>query len=176
MRTILLAGAVAAFALPAAAMAGQATTPNPKSPGQQCRAERTAMGEVNFKSTYGGKSNAFGVCVSRHARVQDSNTANAARRCRAEAADSNFASAHGGQTFAQFYGTGPNDRNAHGRCVSGKAKEATAEQQQARLKAARTCRTEQRQDAAAFKATHGTNAARSNAFGRCVSKEAQAQS
>ena len=70
MRMTLLTGAVLALGVAAPALAGTSSTPN--SPAQQCRAERTAMGEANFKATHGtnaNKSNAFGKCVSKHARA-----------------------------------------------------------------------------------------------------------
>src|SRR5919202_2372803 len=50
--------------------------------------------------------------------------------CTAEQSDANFATAHAGKTFAQFYGTG-NGNNAFGRCVSQKAKSSTAVERQA---------------------------------------------
>src|SRR5205085_7612072 len=105
MRRTTILAAVAALAVPAMALAAD-STPNPNSPAAQCRAERAAMGVTNFKSTYGtnaNKSNAFGKCVSRHAKSQDANDANAAKRCKAERDDPNFAASHGGKTFAQFY-------------------------------------------------------------------------
>jgi hypothetical protein len=46
---------------------------------------------------------------------------NAARACRAEQRDPNFADSHNGQSFAEHYGTNRNNRNAFGRCVSIKA-------------------------------------------------------
>lgn len=175
MRKTLLAGAMLALGVAAPALAG--ATANPNSPAQQCRAERTAMGEANFKALYGtnaNKSNAFGKCVAKQARARENNTQNAAQRCRVERDDANFAATHGGKTFAQFYGTNRNGRNAFGKCVSAKSGQATATQQQTRLTAARTCRTEQRADPAAFRQSHGTTANRSNAFGRCVSTHARA--
>jgi hypothetical protein len=147
------------------------------SPAAQCRAERTAMGEANFKSTYGtnrNRSNAFGKCVSRQSARQAAARESASRTCRAERADPNFATAHGGKTFAQFYGTNANDRNAFGKCVSRQARATTAAQQHAQLTAAATCRAEQRSDPAAFKVKYGTNRNRSNAFGKCVSKTVRA--
>jgi hypothetical protein len=180
MRKILLIGAAAALAVPGLAAADPPSGspgPNPRSPAAQCRAELAAMGETNFRNTYGtnpNKSNAFGKCVSRHAGRQDTNADNASRRCRAERDDPNFAAAHGGQTFAQFYGTNRNDRNAFGKCVSSKTRAATAQQQQAALNAARACRAEQRQDPAAFRNRYGTNRNKSNAFGKCVSARVRA--
>ncbi len=47
---------------------------------------------------------------------------NPAQQCRAEREDPNFAAAHGGESFEEFYGTNRNRRNAFGKCVSGKAK------------------------------------------------------
>ena len=175
MRRTLLAGALASLALTVPALADD--PPNPNSPSAQCRAERTAMGDTNFKNTYGtnaSKSNAFGKCVSKHARSQDTNADNAAKRCKAEQSDANFAATHGGKTFAQFYGTNRNGRNAFGKCVSAKADQATENQQEAILNAARTCRAEQRADRTAFRNKYGTNRNKSNAFGKCVSKQARA--
>jgi hypothetical protein len=187
MRKTLIFGALSLMAVPSVAVA-QDSTPNPKSPAAQCRALQASMGEAGFKQEFGtnaDKSNAFGKCVSRQARQSNANTANAARQCRAERADANFAATHGGQTFAQFYGTNANDRNAFGRCVSTKARAKTAEQQAEQVEsarsAARACRAE-RGDAN-FAATHGgktfaqfygTNANGRNAFGKCVSRKARA--
>src|SRR6266511_2244990 len=67
--------AAAALALPAAASADGGSQGKSKSPAQQCRAERASMGADAFKQKYGGKSNAFGKCVSRKAHEQ-----NAARK------------------------------------------------------------------------------------------------
>jgi len=46
----------------------------------------------------------------------------AKQQCKAERADPGFAAAHQGKTFEQFYGTNKNGKNAHGKCVSNKAK------------------------------------------------------
>jgi hypothetical protein len=103
----------------------------------------------------------------------------AVKTCRSERSDSSFASSHDGKTFAQFYGTGKHDRNAFGECVSShersssqktESSEVTAEEN-----AARQCRSEQSADPAAFKDKYGTNANKSNAFGKCVSQKAQQQ-
>jgi hypothetical protein len=127
------------------------------------------------------KSNAFGKCVSRRAldEEQEGATAheNASKECKAEA------ETLGPDAFATKYGTGKNKRNAHGKCVSSKAKqheaEADAEDKEqiaARKNAAKTC-AEEREDAGdeAFDAKYGTNASKSNAFGKCVSKTAKAE-
>jgi hypothetical protein len=102
------------------------------------------------------------------------NQTNAAQACKAEQNDANFATNHGDKTFAQFYGTNKNGRNAFGNCVSQKAKAAGQAQNQATINAARTCRAEQKLDPAAFKTKYGTNANKSNAFGKCVSQKAKA--
>ncbi len=55
---------------------------------------------------------------------------NAAKECKAEQADPNFAASHDGKTFDEFYGTNGNPKketsgtgkNAFGKCVSSKAK------------------------------------------------------
>lgn len=68
----------------------------------------------------------FGKCVAATMRVKSRAdrraTMNAARTCKTEQADTAFAAAHDGKTFAEFYGTSTNDRNAYGKCVSAHAK------------------------------------------------------
>jgi hypothetical protein len=95
---------------------------------RKCRAERNRIGADAFAQKYGSnknKRNAFGKCVSGKAKPalagDRKETVNAARACSAERDDPNFAAAHDGQTFDEFYGTNPNHRNAFGKCVSGKA-------------------------------------------------------
>ena len=71
-------------------------------------------------------ADAFGRCVATTMRAKsraDRRAAmNAARTCKAQQADATFASTHDGKTFAEFYGTNENDRNAYGKCVSAVAK------------------------------------------------------
>lgn len=76
-----------------------------------------------------GKSNngkAMGACVSATANAsavaKQTAELNAAKKCKAERADANFATGHGGKTFAQYYGTNKNLKNAFGKCVSKLAK------------------------------------------------------
>jgi hypothetical protein len=71
--------------------------------------------------------------------------------------------------FAAKYGTGKKHANAFGNCVSMKAKAAAAKQQEAVENAAKACWNERKADPAAFTAKYGTNANKSNAFGKCVS-------
>jgi hypothetical protein len=153
------------------------TKPTASSPAQRCDAQRTAMGTSAFNQLYGMNANdrnAFGKCVSRLTRADERNHANASKACSAEQDDPNFAATHDGKTFAQFYGTNKNGKNAFGKCVSKKAKAAAQEQQQATINAARACRAEQKADPTAFKNKYGTNANKSNAFGKCVSQKARA--
>ena len=41
----------------------------------------------------------------------------AAKKCKTMMADQAFAAAHGGKTFAEFFGTGKQKSNAYGRCA-----------------------------------------------------------
>ena len=65
------------------------------------------MGATTFAATYGtngSKANASGKCVAKCGkRHQD--VSNAAKTCKAQQADPNFASSHDGKTFDQLYGT-----------------------------------------------------------------------
>ncbi len=95
-------------------------------------------------------------------------TKNAAKACKAERALDPAA-------FKTKYGTNANKSNAFGKCVSGKVKKAEeqAETAEARENAAKTCKAERALDPEAFKTKYGTNANKSNAFGKCVSKLAK---
>jgi hypothetical protein len=137
-----------------------------------CRAERTAMGADAFRLLYGtlpNRSNALGKCVSKHARAEHQATANASQACRTER------ESLGEAAFNAKYGRSDKDRSAFGKCVSQQAKAARAEQQEETVNAARTCKAERKAlGAEAFRAKHGTNRNKSNAFGKCVSKLANA--
>jgi hypothetical protein len=153
---------------------------------KQCRAERKTMGTATFDKTFGtngsGK-NAFGKCVSHRTKqdtaAQMSAHTSAEKTCRAEQNDPNFASSHDGKTFDQFYGTNGNGKNAFGKCVSSHARSSSQQSESSQVKAednaARQCRKEQSADPAAFKDKYGTNANKSNAFGKCVSQKAHQQ-
>ena len=145
-----------------------------KSPAQFCKNELAALGLANFKSLYapgGTGANAMGKCVSKHARAAAANRTNAAKTCKADMAipEAEFRAAHGGKSFAEFYGKNANDRNAYGKCVSSKATTANAQQEAATMKAAKACKTERAADRAAFTAKYGGKAA--SAFGKCVSSK-----
>jgi hypothetical protein len=142
-----------------------------------CRAQLTAMGPAAFKQFYGAntsKANAWGKCVSKFARLQQSNRTNAAKQCRAEQNDPSFAATHDGKTFAQFYGTNADDSNAFGNCVSLKASAASAGQHQEVMNAAQRCRAQRTSMGdKSFSELYGANANDRNAFGKCVSKLAR---
>ncbi|MET0938878.1 MAG: hypothetical protein ABWY51_06620 [Gaiellaceae bacterium] len=114
----------------------QVATTAAKNAAKACKAEQldptfvASHGGKSFEDHYGtnvNKKNAFGKCVSSKASAavesQQDATLNAAKKCKAERADANFASGHGGKTFADFYGTNANKKNAFGKCVSKLAKE-----------------------------------------------------
>jgi hypothetical protein len=117
-----------------------------KNAAKECKAERN---DPNFAATHDGKSfnefygtnkngkNAYGKCVSQKAKQnkqeadqQDQNRVNAARECRTEQKDPNFAATHDNKSFSEFYGTNANNRNAFGKCVSAKARAKNEQQQQ----------------------------------------------
>jgi len=169
---ILVAVAVTASAA-LAAPPGQGT-----SPAQFCQRELATLGAANFKSLYapgGSGANAMGKCVSKHARAAAANRTNAAKSCQAELAmpEAAFRAAHGGMSFAEFYGKNRNDKNAFGKCVSSKAHAANAQQEAATMKAAKACKAERAADRAAFTAKYGGKAA--SAFGKCVSSKSKKQ-
>lgn len=76
-------------------------------------------------------ANSYGKCVSALARAKSNenrqDTISAAQQCKAERRNANFATEiGGGETFAEFYGTNANNKNAFGRCVA--QKKAAAQQ------------------------------------------------
>jgi hypothetical protein len=173
--------AIGVLALAAPVMADDSgstsTTPSAQ---QQCRTEQTQMGSATFKQTYGtnhNRSNAFGKCVSKRQAATDQAGeqahANAAQQCKAEEAADPAA-------FKTKYGTGKNGSNAYGKCVSQKAQaqqsQEVSQETSADVSAAKSCKGERAADPAAFKAKYGTNHNKSNAFGKCVSAKAKAQS
>lgn len=173
MKKLLTTLALAALALPAGAQAQDSTK---TSASAACKAAQKAMGSDTFKATYGTnetRSNAFGKCVSARVRTEKAGKAKARTTCKAEQDDPNFAAAHGGKTFAQFYGTGKKGANAYGKCVSSKARGLRSETTKSIVNAAKACKAERAKDAEAFKLKYGTNKTKSNAFGKCVSATAK---
>jgi hypothetical protein len=176
-RVIVIVAAMAVLAPAALAACNDQGT----SPAKACKAELAAIGPAAFKLLYspgGSGANAMGKCVSKHAKTAAAHQANAAKTCKAEQAmpEADFRAAHGGKSFAEFYGKNKNGRNAYGKCVSSKASAADAALEAATLKAAKACKAERTAlGDAAFKAKYGTNANKANAFGKCVSSKSKAK-
>ena len=166
-KTILSGLLVASLAVPVAASADQPTPTESKNAAKECKALRTAAGADNFKQMFGGKSNAFGKCVSQRAKQnhQQSATAqkNAAKECKAERdADA--------QAFKAKY------KNL-GKCVSERSKAEEQEQAQqakqedtAEKNAAKKCKAQRKNDPQGFEQAYGK---KRNAFGKCVSTTAK---
>jgi hypothetical protein len=181
MKTLTALSLMGALVLSSTAFASHAkpapATGTP-SAAQQCRTEQSAMGIKLFRMTYGTnktRRNAFGKCVSAraHATAEVAKEAkqNASKECKTEETADPAA-------FRLKYGTGKHGANAHGKCVSQNAKSKTAkavdDQVKAEVNAAKTCKTERKADPAAFAQKYGTNKNKRNAFGKCVSKLANA--
>jgi hypothetical protein len=180
MKRFLICAALAALVVPAASFAQGPTGQDRENASRACRALRAQLGLETFRQTYGtvqsNRKNAFGKCVSQWSRTEHQNRISAREACSAEQADPNFAASHEGKTFDQYYGTGPKHRNAFGKCVSSKAKSASAEARQNTLNAAKQCKAERSElGPAEFRAKYGKNANDRNAFGKCVSALAKAQ-
>jgi hypothetical protein len=162
----LILSALLALAVPAAALAAD-ETPSPVDLAKTaCKTEKAQMGAKTFMTTYAAHnaSAATQACVTKRDGAASTDLKNAAKQCKAErAADA--------AAFAQKYGTNKNGRNAYGKCVSAKAREAAAQQTEARVNAAKTCKKLKAEQKAAFEAAYGT---KRNAFGKCVSKTANA--
>jgi hypothetical protein len=176
---IAIAALLAALVVPAASFAEGPNGQDRANAARACRALRASMGTDLFRLTYGtvqaNRMNAFGRCVSKWARTEHQNRVSAQSACETEQNDPNFAASHDGKSFAEFYGLGPSHRNAFGRCVSSKAKAASAEAREATLNAAGECRSERRTlGPAEFRAKYGKNENDRNAFGKCVSQLAKA--
>jgi hypothetical protein len=162
MRSLVIVAAVALLAVPAAAVAKDPTTDAARA---ACKAEKRGMGTKLFKRTYAVKSTARAMekCAAKREPAVAADARNAAHECKAERrADPD--------AFAETYGTNENNRNAYGKCVSGKASEATEEETAARVSAAKTCKALRSDDKAAFEEQYGT---KKNALGKCVSQTAK---
>jgi hypothetical protein len=178
---LFIAAALALLVVPATSFAGAPNGQDRANGARACRALRASMGVELFRQTYGtaqsNRRNAFGRCVSQWTRAEHQNRVSARSACSAEQADPNFAASHDGKTFAEYYGTGPNHKNAFGKCVSSKAKAASEEAQQNTTNAAKSCKTERGElGVSEFRAKYGKNANDRNAFGKCVSQHAKAPS
>ena len=171
-----------ALALPAAAMA--AGTPNTNSlANSSCKTQQTAMALISattFKLAYGtnaSRSNAFGKCVSKATATANAAVVNAAKSCKAQQADPNFANATNNPnhlTFDAFYGAhgkgNSADANALGKCVSTLTQLSTNAQTKADISAAKTCKTELAASKTNFATAYGAGR---NAFGVCVARHSK---
>jgi hypothetical protein len=178
-RTTLAIGLLAAFALPATAVAAPPSKADKRHAAKDCKEERgtTDATREAFKAEYGN----FGKCVSAGARERKAERkaarSSASRDCRGER------EAMGLEAFREQYGSNRNGKNAFGKCVSAKAKEQLADEEQTEEQevaethsAAETCAGER--DASgeqAFADKYGKNGNKRNAFGKCVSATARAQ-
>jgi hypothetical protein len=181
MRRIgLIAASLVALALPLSASAALSPT-DFKNASEFCKALKAEMnstvGPTAFKDTYGtnkNKRNAHGKCVSKFAKVQDTNQSNASKDCKAERGDT----ADSVAAYNEKYGTGKNKKNALGRCISQKAKATSQDQEDELVNAAKACKTERGSTDAsreAFRNKYGTNKNKRNAFGKCVSRHAKGE-
>jgi len=156
MRKLVFALFLFAVLVPAALAA-----PPAQSPTAYCNANASLIGAGKLYKN-------LGACISKQQTQQGVNAVNAAKACKAELADANFAAEHGGKSFAQYYATTSANAkgNAFGKCVSQKASAKTAAQQTVEVKAAKTCRTD------AMKAQTGEGKLYRN-FGACVSAQSK---
>lgn len=177
---ILAVSLAALFALSVSASAALSPT-DFKNASKFCKALKAEMnstvGPTAFKDAYGtnkNKSNAHGKCVSKFAKVQDKNQSNASEDCKTERGDTPESVA----AFNEKYGTGKNKRNALGKCISQKADDASQQQEDAVVNAAKKCKAERGNTAdsrEAFRNKYGTNKNKRNAFGKCVSRHARGE-
>jgi hypothetical protein len=183
MKAMLAAtGLAAVLVLPAGATAKPNQAENTAAK-QQCQAERghSRATREAFKAKYGS----FSRCARRNAAEEEAETdaahKNAAKQCKAERSDLGFAAAHEGKTFAEFYGTNRNGKNAYGKCVSTNARQqkaeldaADAEEVKAFKNAAKECAAERiEMGVEAFATEYGANRNKRNAFGKCVATKTQ---
>jgi len=158
MKRIGFALALAAMlAVPAGGVAAP-TKADTKAASKECHALRTAAGSKENFQALGYKN--FGDCVSKKRREEAAERRAARRQARADCKAQNLK----GKDFAA--------------CVKAATKEnkaAADEQDQNKVNAAKTCRTEQSGDADAFAQKYGKPAGAKNAFGRCVSQTAKAK-
>jgi hypothetical protein len=172
-KTTVVIAIVAALLVPAGAVA-KSDDADRRAAKAECKTERGKSSATReaFKARYRSMSR----CVSRTTREEEAEgekaRKNAAHDCKEERDEL------GREEFAKKYGTNKNKKNAHGKCVSSKAKaeeaemdEEDAEEAAERKHAARECAAE-REDIgqAAFADEYGTNENKENAFGKCVSR------
>jgi hypothetical protein len=172
----LLVGA-AVLCVPAVSVAG-APSPTPAQLAvQTCRSMRTHLGMQTFQQTY----HSFAGCLKQTKGQAASDVSNAAKTCKSQRSDPNFAAGHDGKTFAQYYGTNSGNAqgkgvgtgaNAFGMCVSTLARQHANHDVAATVAAAKTCKALKAGDPTNFQATYGAGR---NAFGSCVSKQSHSK-
>jgi hypothetical protein len=157
-------GLLAAFALPVGAVA-KPDESDKRAAIAECKAERgkTSDTRAAFKLKYGSMSRCFKKTAAEEEAEEETALKNAAKECKAERSDPDFAGEHGGKTFEQHYGTNANGKNAFGKCVSSKAREIEAELDAEDAEEAKKLRNAAK-ECAAERAKPG------NAFGKCVSE------
>jgi hypothetical protein len=157
-----LIGVATVTAAPLGAQSGAAA--------KACKDQRTTIGMAAFRLLYapaGKPKAALDACLVQQVQVASTEAKNAAMECKAERGTT----ADARTAFAEKYGTNPNKKNAFGKCVSQKTSEGVAEQQEAVLSAAKACKEERGTSStsrSAFAEKYGTNAKKTNAFGKCV--------
>ena len=102
--------------------------------------------------------------MSRNVHAVDRIHSNADKQCKDERTADPTA-------FDDKYGTGKKKSNALGRCVRQAAQALTQDRVDAVTNAAKACKAERADDAAAFRDKYGTNHNKRNAFGKCVSQK-----
>ena len=168
----LLAG-TALLCVPAVSLAAN---PSPtKLAVQMCRTTRAQDGKQLFRQTY----HSFAGCLKQTKSDARQDVSNAAKTCKAQRNDANFAAepGHDGKTFQQFYGTNGGNahgagKNAFGKCVSTIAKQNAKSDVSNSVAGAKTCKALKKSDPATFRADYGTGR---NAFGKCVAKQSSAK-
>jgi hypothetical protein len=176
MKTFLLAIILASVLVFPAGAAAKPDQSDKRDAIAQCKAERgkTKATREAFRAKYHGFSRCVRQNEQEEAAEEDAALKNAAKQCKAEREEI------GATAFAERYGTNSNQRNAHGKCVSGKAHELEAAmdaedaQEVAEFKnAAKECAAERNEIGTdAFADLYGTNPNKRNAFGKCVSSKA----
>lgn len=174
-RFLFLLIGTAVLCVPAVSIAAN----NPPSAGklaaQMCSSIRAKDGKATFKLTY----HSFAGCLGKQTANAKSDVQNAAKTCKAQRSDPNFATepGHDNKTFNQYYGTNGGSgngagANAYGKCVSSIAKQNAHSDVKDTVAATATCKAMRTNDAATFQSNYGTG---HNAFGKCVSKQASAK-
>lgn len=147
LKSFAVALALAVLA-PAAALADNSSASDKANAARACKALGASMGATAFTATY----TTFGKCASAWTRAEHQNRHEAETACKAENPTAT--------------------RGALQKCIQAKQQAARVAARAAVVKAAKACKTERAaMGAASFTAKYGGTA---NAFGKCVSKLAQA--